>query len=99
MAKRKRRKTTSSSSFEIKKEVYAIAFLLIAIVGIGKLGPVGKFIASFSLFMSGSAYMVLLGVLFIIGAYTFIKGEFPDVLWLLKLDENYSKVKHFSVIL
>ncbi|MBQ3307091.1 MAG: cell division protein FtsK [Bacilli bacterium] len=79
MAKRKRRKTTSSSSFEIKKEVYAIAFLLIAIVGIGKLGPVGKFIASFSLFMSGSAYMVLLGVLFIIGAYTFIKGEFPDV--------------------
>ena len=79
MAKRKRRKTTSSSSFVIQKEVYAIVFLLIAIVGIGKLGPVGKFIASFSLFMTGSAYMVLLGVLFIIGAYTFIKGEFPDV--------------------
>ena len=80
MAKRKRRRTTSSSSFEIKKEVYAILLILIAIVGLGKLGPVGKFVASFSLFITGSAYFVFLALLLILGIYTFLKGEFPDFL-------------------
>ena len=77
MAKRKRRKTTSSS-FEIKKEVYAILFILIAIVGIGRLGPVGKFIASFAIFVTGSAYSIILVLLLLLGIYTFLKGEFPD---------------------
>ena len=78
MAKRKKRKSTKSSSFEIKKEVYAILFIMLAVVGLGKLGPVGKFVASFSLFLTGSLYMVFLGLLLILGIYTFIKGDFPE---------------------
>ena len=79
MAKRKRRKrTTKKEKLEIKKEVYAILFVLIAIIGLGKLGPVGRFIASFSLFLTGSIYMVFLALLLILGIYIFIKGEWPE---------------------
>jgi len=79
MAKRKRRKSTGRS-LEIKNEVYAIILILISIVGIGKLGPVGNFVAAFSLFITGSAYIPFLCVILLVGIYTFFKGEFPDFL-------------------
>ena len=78
MAKRKRKKTSKKQTFEIRKEVYAVLFILISIIGLGKLGPVGRLIASFSLFISGTAYMVTLVILLIIGLYTFFKGEWPE---------------------
>ncbi|MBR3211071.1 MAG: cell division protein FtsK [Bacilli bacterium] len=78
MAKRKRRRTTKNQRLELKKEIYAILFVIIAIIGLGKLGPVGKFVASFSLFMTGSIYMVFLVLLLILGIYVFIKGEWPE---------------------
>ena len=78
MAKRKRRKSSKKEKLEIKKEVYAILFVLIAIIGLGKLGPVGRFVASFSLFLTGSIYMVSLVLLLILGIYVFIKGEWPE---------------------
>ena len=40
--------------------------------------PVGELIASFSLFATGSIYMILLLILFIIGVYAFIKREWPE---------------------
>ena len=49
MAKRKRRKSHKKEQLEIKKEIYAILFILAAIIGLGKLGPVGRLFASFSL--------------------------------------------------
>lgn len=78
MAKKKRRKSSKKETFTVKKEVYAVLFILISIVGLGKLGPVGRIIASFSLFMTGSVYMVFLVLLFILGIYIFIKGEWPE---------------------
>ena len=78
MAKRKRRKSKKTEKLEIRKEVYAILFVIAAIMGIGKLGPVGKAIASFSLFLTGSVYMVFLLLLFILGIYVFIKGDWPE---------------------
>ncbi|MBP5678911.1 MAG: cell division protein FtsK [Bacilli bacterium] len=78
MARRKRRRSHKKERLEIKKEIYAIFFVLAAIIGLGKLGPVGKFIASFSLFLTGSTYMVFLGLLLILGVYVFIKGEWPE---------------------
>ena len=53
MAKRKRRRT-KKGNFELAIELYAVILVIIAILGIGKLGPVGKMIASFSLFLTGS---------------------------------------------
>ena len=77
MAKKKKKKQTKKG-FEYSVELYGIIFLLCAILGIGKYGPVGRLISSFSLFLVGSIYMVLLVVLFIVGAYLLIKREWPD---------------------
>ncbi len=77
MAKKKRKKQTKKG-FEYKLEVYGLVLFLAAILGIGKLGPVGRLIASFALFLVGSIYMVLLVVIFIVGAYLLVKREWPD---------------------
>ena len=78
MAKKKKKKTTKRKKLQLKIEVYAILLIIISIIGLGKLGPVGRFITSFSVFVSGSAYMITLMILLIIGIYTFFKGEWPD---------------------
>ena len=77
MAKRKR-KRVKKEKIEVSIELYAILLAITAILGIGKLGPVGKLIASFSLFVSGSVYMILLLLLLIIGIYAFLKREWPE---------------------
>ncbi len=77
MAKKKRKKTVKSS-FQYSAELYGIIFVLIAILGIGKYGPVGRIFASFGLFLVGSLYMVFLMVLFLIGSYLLLKREWPD---------------------
>lgn len=76
MAKRKR-KRTRKSKIQISIEIYALILIILAILGVGKLGPVGRLIASFGLFMSGSVYMVFLVLLFIVGIYAFWKREWP----------------------
>ena len=78
MAKRKRRKSSKKEKIEIKVEVYAILFILAAIFGLGKLGPVGRFITSFALFLTGSAYMIFLVLLLILGVCIFLKGDWPE---------------------
>lgn len=78
MAKRKKKKSKKTSSIEIGIELYAILIIFITIIGLGKLGPVGKAITSFSLFLTGSAYMLFLILMLILGIYTFIKKEWPD---------------------
>ena len=78
MAKKKRKKTKKKEKIVISNEIYAVFLVIAAILGLGKLGPVGKFIASLSLFVSGSIYMVLLLILLIIGVYTLIKREWPE---------------------
>lgn len=77
MAKRKKKKT-NKSSIEITIELYAILLILVAILGIGKFGPVGRLIASFGLFLTGSIYLVTLFILFVIGIYVFFKREWPE---------------------
>ncbi len=78
MAKRKKKKSKKTSSIEIGIELYAILIIFITIIGLGKLGPVGKAITSFSLFLTGSAYMLFLILMLILGIYVFIKKEWPD---------------------
>ncbi len=76
MAKRKNKKATSK--FAHSAELYGVLFVLCAILGIGKYGPVGRLIASFSLFLVGSLYIPLLVVVLIIGVYLVIKRDWPD---------------------
>ena len=77
MAKKKRRKS-KKQAVEITIELHAILLVIASILGIGKLGPVGRGIASFSLFLTGSVYLVTLLLLFIIGIYAFLKREWPE---------------------
>ena len=79
MAKKKKRKV-EKSKFEHSAELYGVLFILCAILGLGKYGPVGKFISSFSVFLVGSIYMVLLIVLLLLGGYLVVKRNFPDFL-------------------
>lgn len=97
MAKKKHKKKTKKS-FEYKLEVYGLLFLLAAILGIGKYGPVGRIISSFALFLVGSIYMVLLVVFFIVGAYLLIKREWPDF-FSTKLIGLYVFVIGFLIIM
>ncbi len=76
MAKRKKRRETKK--FTHDAELYGILLILISILGIGKYGPVGRCIASFSLFLVGSLYLVLLVVLFVLGTYMIIARDKPD---------------------
>lgn len=77
MAKKKRKKAVKKG-FNYSAEIAGIILILIAILGIGKYGPVGRLIASFGLFIVGSLYNVFLVVLFIVGGYLLLKREWPD---------------------
>ena len=69
MAKRRRRRKRKQS-FEISIELYAILFIIIAVLGLGKFGPAGRVVAAASMYLTGSTYMVFLFVLLILGLYT-----------------------------
>ena len=77
MAKRKRKKVVKTK-FKYTAELYGIVFILAAILGIGKYGPVGEMIASFAVFLVGSLYILLLVAIGVIGAYLLVKREKPD---------------------
>lgn len=77
MAKKKKSKT-SKQEFKYSAELYGVLYIVCAILGLGKYGPVGRFINSFFLFLFGSIYMVFLVVLLVIGGYLIIKREWPD---------------------
>lgn len=75
MAKKSKKKKKQIS---IRPEVYAILFIIAAIVGIGKLGIVGKALAAASIFLTGTIYIVFLVLLFILGIYIIINGDWPE---------------------
>ena len=75
MAKRGRKK---KKQFTIRAEIYAILFIIAAIAGIGKLGIVGRAIATASFFLTGTVYIFTLVLLFVLGIYIFVKGEWPE---------------------
>ena len=77
MAKRRRRRKRKQN-FEISIELYAILFIIIAVLGLGKFGPAGRVVAAASMYLTGSTYMVFLFVLLILGLYTLFKGEWPE---------------------
>ena len=78
MAKRKKKKETKKG-FAHTKELYGILFVLAAILGMGRYGPVGNMIASFSIFLVGGLYVPLLVVCLVLGAYLIINREWPNL--------------------
>lgn len=75
MAKRKKRNSSKKKKPEYFVELIGILLVLIAVLGIGKYGPVGRIISAFSLFTVGNLYFFLLIFLLFIGIYMMIKRE------------------------
>lgn len=78
MAKRKKKKVTKQQDTDLIIQIYGVILILASILGLGKYGPVGKIITSFSMFLVGSLYIPLLVVFFIIGFYLIFKRDWPD---------------------
>ena len=97
MAKKKTKKAPKKS-FNHRDELYGVLLILIAILGIGKYGPVGKLISSFSLFLVGSLYIVFLLILLVIGGYLIIKREWPNF-FTTKLLGIYLAVLGFLILM
>ena len=77
MAKKKKRKEEKKPSSGYQIELQGLLLILIAIIGICDFGIVGNFITGFAQFLVGTAYNILLGVVFITGAYMIVKRKKP----------------------
>ena len=78
MARRRRKKRSKKEKIEISVRIYAIFVLMAAVLGLGKLGPVGRLLASVAVFLTGSVYYATLILLLIVGVYAFIKSEWIE---------------------
>ena len=77
MSKHKKKKE-SKKGFAYSTELYGILFILAAILGIGRYGPVGSMIASFAVFLVGVGYNILLVATLLLGFYLVIKRQWPE---------------------
>lgn len=78
MAKRKRKKSSTSSNFKFSVEITGLIFMLIGVIGIGVFGPVGHIIKDFAIFLFGAYYNVFILLVFILGAYMLFKRQLPN---------------------
>jgi len=77
MAKKKKRKESEKEN-KHGFELTGLLWILISIIGFGGeeiFGPVGKIISNFSIFLTGSLWVVPLIFIFVYGAYGLIKNE------------------------
>lgn len=81
MAKRKRRRETKSK-FEYWPMIIGLVLIVISILSIvpEPMGFIGQIGASFSMFLIGTGYQILLLGTLILGLYLVIKREWPDFL-------------------
>ena len=98
MAKKKKKKAPSKKSFDHMDEIVGVLLVLASILGIGKYGPVGRLISSFSLFLVGSLYMVLLVVILVVGCYLIVKREWPNF-FTTKLLGLYLAILGFLILM
>lgn len=78
MAKKKKRKDTKKKGSNYQVELKGLGLILIAIIGFGRFGIVGKLISAFAVFLVGTWFNVLLAAVFVIGIYMMVKREKPD---------------------
>jgi len=80
MAKKKRRKNTKQKKFEYTEELTGLILLILSILSIPPipLGFVGEIVASFAMFLVGTAYQILLLLTLILGLYLIIKRSWPN---------------------
>jgi len=77
MAKRKKRKDSSSKKNKVSIEFIGLILILIGVIGIGVFGPVGNIIKHFAIFLVGTYANVLILLLILLGFYFIIKRDKP----------------------
>ncbi len=77
MAKKKKRKNTTSSKNKMSIEFVGLILILIGVIGIGVFGPVGSIIKQFGVFLVGTYVNVLILFLIFLGSYFIVKRESP----------------------
>ena len=80
MAKKKKRKEEKKKDTGYQIELVGLLLILVAIIGFGRFGIVGKGISSFAAFLVGSWYSLFLVALLIIGGYMIVKRQKPEYL-------------------
>lgn len=78
MAKKKKRKDTKKKGSNYQVELKGLGLILIAIIGFGRFGIVGRLFSAFAVFLVGTWFNVLLAAVFIVGVYMMIKRDKPD---------------------
>ena len=76
MAKKKKRKTDETSSFQYSVELTGLILVLIGIIGFG-FGIVGAFIKKFAMFLVGEFWWGILLLLIYLGTMMLIKRKLP----------------------
>lgn len=77
MAKRKKRKDSTSTKNKVSIEFIGLILILIGVIGIGVFGPVGNIIKHFAIFLVGTYANVLILLLIILGFYFIVKRDKP----------------------
>ncbi len=79
MAKRKKRKE-AKNKFEYTEELIGLILIILSILAIPPkpLGFVGEIVASFAMFLVGTAYQILLVIALWVGIYLVVKRKWPN---------------------
>lgn len=78
MAKRKRKKQSSGTSFKFSVEMVGLILILVGIIGLGVFGSIGNIIKEFAIFLFGSYYNVLIVLVLLLGIYMLFKRSLPN---------------------
>lgn len=78
MAKKKKRKENKKKNSGYQVELKGLGLILVAIIGFGRFGMVGKLFSAFAVFLVGTWYNVLLVAVLIVGIYMMMKRDKPD---------------------
>ena len=79
MAKKKKRKEVEKKGSDYQVELIGIFLILLSIIGfLPNTGVAGGFIHSFSIFLVGTWYNLLLVAVMVVGIYVMVKREPPD---------------------
>ena len=74
--KRKDSKKTDKNNYQV--ELKGLLLILVAIIGFGRFGIVGRLISAFGAFLVGTWYNILLLAILIVGGYMMVKREKPN---------------------
>ena len=80
MAKKKTKKSKSNNKFEYTNEIVGVIIILIGIIGILGTGIIGNMVKSFSIFLVGTLYLLLLITLVIVGILLIFKENSINLL-------------------